>query len=194
MSKILLTLLLAMGMQAACAESRFWGNDDRRSGRNDSVREFHETDIELPAVPDAQQDGWFDLYVSPIFRGKPQILLDSITYAPDGSVRYLFNNRSSSGYDNITAEGLLCVTGMKLFNNESAKVKIFAYADTTKQRWIMPRNAQWQAIGGKHNSNDQVRRVLYEAFCIDGRAKDDAALRARLVKQAGHHFSHDHSK
>ena len=126
------------------------------SDRSDA--EFQESSLPLPELPDTEGAGWFDLYVSPTFSGKPQILLDSIHYAPDGSIRYILNNRSASGYPNVSAEGLLCITGAKLLGSEA------------------------------------VRRVLYEAFCIDGRAASDELLRQRLRRQSGRTIQFDYSK
>mgnify|MGYP002744003004 CR=1 FL=1 len=114
--------------------------------------------------------------------------------AADGSVRYLLNNRSAAGYDNISAEGLLCVTGNKLLGSEGAKLKTFAYADLEGRRWITPRQSDWKVIGGKINGSDPVRRELYIALCIDGRAKNDQALRQRVAEQIGTRHQREYSK
>lgn len=162
------------------------------SDRSDA--EFQESSLPLPELPDTEGAGWFDLYVSPTFSGKPQILLDSIHYAPDGSIRYILNNRSASGYPNVSAEGLLCITGAKLLGSEGSKLKTFAFADLVNRRWITPRNSRWEVIGGKLNGSNAVRRVLYEAFCIDGRAASDELLRQRLRRQSGRTIQFDYSK
>ena len=49
-------------------------------------------------------------------------------------------------------------------------------------------------IGGKLNGSNAVRRVLYEAFCIDGRAASDELLRQRLRRQSGRAIQFDYSK
>ena len=190
-------LLLAGSLNALAhdGDSYFLNEGDRRIQRLDrETKEFSESTIELPPVPDPKQGEWFELYVEKMFSGKPAILMDSISYAPDGSVRYLLNNRSSGGFDNITAEGMLCITGSKFFGSEGARLKTYGYADLANKRWIQPRNAQWQSIGGKRNATDRVRRVLYDAFCIDGLAKNDAALRERVRKQVGPHAKPDYSR
>ncbi|MDK4680075.1 CNP1-like family protein [Kingella negevensis] len=160
-----------------------------------SDRVFEESKVPLPAVPNAQSGDWFNLYVNNQFTGKPRILLSSITQAPDGSVRYVFNNRSAGGSDNITAEGIYCVTGTKLLDSEGSRIKTFGYADTVNNRWIEPRNAQWQMLGGKNNSRDKIRRVLYNAFCTHGfLSRTDDDLRT-WVKQEGAAFDkNDYSK
>ena len=187
MKKLLLALALLGGFQAAFAD----GADhlDRRQqvfiqNMTEYNTEFSEKDVPLPKVPNPNEGDWFELYIDNVFKGSPRILLSSITQAPDGSVRYVFNNRSEAGYDNITAEGMLCITGTKLLDSEGSKLKTFGYADLVNHRWIEPRNAQWTTLGGKRNGTDRVRRVLYDAFCIDTKARNsDEELRAQIRKQ-----------
>ena len=187
MKKLLFAALLCGGFQAALAD----GSDylDQRQqifmqNLPEYNKEFNEMDVPLPAVPNPNEGDWFELYIDNLYKGSPRILLSSITQAPDGSVRYVFNNRSEAGYDNITAEGMLCVTGTKLLDSEGSKLKTYGYADLVNHRWIEPRNAQWTTLGGKRNSTDRVRRVLYDAFCIDTKARNsDEELRAQIRKQ-----------
>ena len=187
MKKLLFAALLCGGFQAALAD----GSDylDQRQqifmqNLPEYNKEFNEMDVPLPAVPNPNEGDWFELYIDNLYKGSPRILLSSITQAPDGSVRYVFNNRSEAGYDNITAEGMLCITGTKLLDSEGSKLKTFGYADLVNHRWIEPRNAQWTTLGGKLNSTDRVRRVLYDAFCIDTKARNsDEELRAQIRKQ-----------
>ena len=177
------TMILATFATSSYAETRAFSHLPP-----DEERVFTESEVALPDVPNPQQGDWADLYINPTFKGKPQILLSSISYAEDGSIRYILNNRSASGYNNLTAEGLLCITGDKLLGSEGSKLKTFGYADLHNNRWILPRNGKWEVIGGKHNATNSVRRVLYEAFCLDGRAKSDEELRARVQKTVG--FTH----
>ena len=198
MKKLLFAALLCGGFQAALAD----GSDylDQRQqifmqNLPEYNKEFNEMDVPLPAVPNPNEGDWFELYIDNLYKGSPRILLSSITQAPDGSVRYVFNNRSEAGYDNITAEGMLCVTGTKLLDSEGSKLKTYGYADLVNHRWIEPRNAQWTTLGGKRNAQwttlggkrnatDRVRRVLYDAFCLDTRARSsDETLRARIRTQ-----------
>lgn len=148
--------------------------------RDPTDADFQESQLELPPVPDAQNGNWADIYVSAVHQGSPRILLDSIRYAEDGSIRYLFNNRSAAGHDNISAEGILC-SNRSILDSTGAQIKTYGYADTVNRRWIVPRKSEWTVLGGKNNSSDKVRRPLYEAFCIDGKAKDEAALRQRVI-------------
>lgn len=167
------------------AESYFLNEGDRRTWGDGEEKEFVESKVALPDVPDANQGDWFELYVDKMFAGKPRILLSSINTTPDGSIRYVFNNRSQAGSDNITAEGIYCVTGTKLLDSEGSRIKTFAYADTVNHRWIEPRNAQWKMLGGIRNSNDRVRRVLYDAFCLnDKKVLSNDELRDSIRKQS----------
>lgn len=174
-----LALILAVASLNAHAKNDDFFADFRRDPTD---ADFNESQLELPPVPDAQSGNWADLYVSATHQGQPRILLDSIRYAEDGTVRYLFNNRSAAGYDNISAEGILC-SNRSLLDTTGSQIKTYAYADMVNQRWIVPRKSEWTILGGKNNSNDKARRPLYDAFCIDGRAKDEAALRKRVIER-----------
>lgn len=178
--KLLGAWILVGLMVSGCASSEYKADDTFQRG--DMEKTFTESAEPLPPVPNAQQGDWYELYVAPTFTGKPRILLSSIHIADDGSIRYLFNNRSAAGHDNISAEGLYCVTGTKLLDSEGSKLKTFAYADTVNGRWIEPRKAEWQILGGSRTATDRVRRVLYDAFCLDGRAKNDDELRKRVQR------------
>lgn len=187
MKRIWLAALLCGSFQAALAD----GADhlDRRQqifmqNVTEYNKEFSEVDVPMPAVPNPNEGDWFELYIDNMYKGSPRILLSSITQAQDGSVRYVFNNRSEAGYDNITAEGLLCITGTKLLDSEGSKLKTYGYADLVNHRWIEPRHSQWVTLGGKRNATDRVRRVLYDAFCLDTKARNsDEELRAQVRKQ-----------
>lgn len=176
LKKALFTLLCASAL-SAYAEPRDFGI----AVLPEAPKQFNESQIDLPEFPDVEQGQWLELYISPTYKGQARILLDSIQVAEDGSVRYVFNNRSSSGYDNVTAEGLLCVGG--LLNSDGAKLKTFAYGDTSTKRWIMPRRSDWQVIGGKRNAVDPVRSTLYEAFCVEHKLKTADNFRKTLMQK-----------
>lgn len=176
-----LFILLALCSSLAYAEPRDFGLATLPDMPKNS--EFAETANELPAVPNPNQGEWLDLYVNETHTGKPRILLDSLHILPDRSVRYLFNSRSASGYDNVTAEGLVCAEG--IFNSDGALHKTFAYADLDNQRWIIARNAKWRVIGSKRNAADPVRRVLYEVICANNKILNEKQLRQLLIEQGG---------
>ena len=198
MKKLVLTvLLLAINVPT-------WARDgdniflERRHMRYQNLPEntppeFSESQMELPPIPDANQGDWFDLYIENNFVGQPRILLSSITTAPDDSIRYVLNQRSANGYDNITAEGLYCVRETKLLNSEGSKYKIFAFADMTNHRWIQARTSTWNMLGNKQSATDRVRRVLYDAFCSYIKAQNDDEVRLRVRKQ-GRRAERDNGK
>ena len=140
----------------------------------------------LPPVPDAGGEGWFDLYIGNASDKQPRILLDSIALAPDGSVRYVLNNRSAKGYDNVSAEGFLCSNTSLSFNEaKRSAYKTFGYADMVNRRWISARNSEWKPIDSILNTTDPTRIVLYRAFCADGRPDSNAALQQRVRERSG---------
>ncbi|OSI07212.1 Cnp1 [Neisseria animaloris] len=151
-----------------------------------AAREFKEADLPLPAFPDTGSSGWFDIYVGNTYSKKPKILLDSITPAPDGTVRYILNTQSNRGYDNLSSEGIFCAgTSFSLKESQRSSFKVFGYGDTVNKRWITPRNGEWKPIGAILNTADPVRGVLYRAFCEDGKPESAEALRERIVRRAG---------
>lgn len=189
MKKSLLFCVLLGCLNAAAQAENGW----RLGWNEEQTPAFQESEEALPPVPEAGAD-WFSLYVSPTYQGEALIFTDSVHTAADGTVRYILNRRSAAGSDNISAEGLYCFTGNRLLGSDGAQVKTFAFADRHGGRWLKPRRAEWQVIGGKMNNVDKVRGVLYEAFCLDGRAKNDAELRARLRDLAGAPMRKHHDK
>lgn len=178
MSKSVFALILSAGLLSAVPAAA-------ESGA------FREAAVELPALPDTQSPEWFELYIAPTRRGSVLVLRDSIRTAEDGSIRYLLNRRSAAGYDNISAEGLLCVGGRSWLGSEGPKVKTFAYADVSNRRWIEPRQSEWTELGGRFNRQDPVRGTIYDALCSDGKTANDEQLRQRLNRAAFHHRERD---
>ena len=147
--------------------------------------QFKEANIPLPAMPDASAD-WFPLYVSRDFPQRALIDLNSITLAPDDTIRYTLNVQSANGMDNLTSEALYCAsTSFSLSDKEKrSSYKVFGYGDTVNNRWITPRNAKWQPIGAILNTAEPVHAVLYRSFCEDGTPGTREKLVARLKERA----------
>lgn len=181
MKKHLLAGILSLVCAGAVhAESRDW-----HSSLTESRHEFHESQLDLPPFPNPNEGDWFNLYINETHSGSVAIWLSSVQIAPDKSVRYVLNQRSSKGYDNLSAEGLLCMTGHQLWGSDGAKIKTFGYGDLANQRWITPRRSDWTTIGSKMNSTDKIRGVLHQLLCVDGLPKTDAELRQRIQKHGG---------
>ena len=192
--RYLILPLLALSMATAAAAPL---NDKdtqtntryQESAAEKAAREFKETEIALPPLPNTQSGDWFDVYVGENYGKKPKILLDSLTImpAPDTSIRYILNVQSTQGYDNLTAEGIFCARSSFSYNNDKrSSYKVFGYGDTVNSRWIQPRNADWKPLGQTLNRNDNlVRAALYHAFCVDGVPASREALIQRLKERAG---------
>ncbi|WP_274584293.1 CNP1-like family protein [Neisseria leonii] len=144
---------------------------------------FSESDEALPALPDGQTR-WQRIYVAPGFPSEPSVALDSVRLAADGSIRYVLNVRSQSGYDNISAEAVYCAP-TSFRQEKKSSYKIYAFADMQNRHWIQPRNPQWQNIGSILSSPEPVRGALYKVWCIDGVPKNGEGLRARLLERGG---------
>ncbi len=174
MKKILSVLCLGVCLSAN-AESPFL----QRFGENleDEQYVFQEESLALPALPDPQSADWVKLPLEAAFQGSAYIFPDSIVAAPDGSIRYIVNARSPSGYDNITAEGLLCVKSTSIVASEPVKWKAYAFGDTAGKRWITARRPQWRVLADKP---DPLRTALYEAFCRNGKLNSSDELRKAL--------------
>lgn len=180
-NKLILIVLLSISIAHTQAETREWGLQRLPDAPKDN--KFSETEMALPTIPNPDTGEWLDLYINETHTGNPRILLDSLQIAEDNSIRYLFNNRSASGYNNITAEGVVCAEGF--FNSDGLLQKTFAYADLSNQRWIIPRRSEWKVLGGKRNAADPVRRVLYEIICINNKITHVNQLRKALIQEAG---------
>ncbi|KPN73708.1 CNP1-like family protein [Neisseria sp. 74A18] len=189
---LLLPLLLAVSAVSTAAprhdKDTLVNTRYQESEAEKAAREFKEADIGLPPFPDLQNGHWFDIYVGNTYDKKPKILLNSISIAPDTSVRYVLNIQSKQGYDNLSAEGLFCTdTTFSTKESKRSSFKIFGYGDTVNKRWITPRNADWKPIGAILNSADPVRGVLYRAFCEDGKPGSAEVLRQRVTERSGKH-------
>lgn len=148
-------------------------------------KNFTEVQEELPPFPAADASDWFELYISPTFDKRPSILLSGIHPAADGTIRYILNNRSQSGTDNISAEAVYCAaTSFVGKGGKKSSYKTYAYGDSLNKRWIMPRNPQWQDLGGILQHGDPVRRLLLQIWC-GGTPPDTAEAAVILIKQNG---------
>lgn len=188
-------LLLALTATSAFAlpqsnKDSLVNNRYQESNEEKAAREFKESETDLPPLPDTQSGGWFDVYVGPNYTKQPKILLSSLQImpSPDTSIRYVLNTQSSSGYDNLTAEGIFCARSSFQYKGDKlSSYKVFGYGDPINQRWIKPRNGEWKPIGGTMNRNDALRSVIYHAFCVDGTPDTVEGLVDRLKQRAGRH-------
>ncbi|QEY25044.1 CNP1-like family protein [Neisseria animalis] len=162
----------------------------QESAAEKAAREFKEAEAELPPLPDTGSGEWFDLYVGEHYGKKPKILLNSLQImpAPDTSIRYILNVQSANGHDNLTAEGMFCArSSFNLGGDKRSSYKVFSYGDTVNNRWIQPRKGEWKPLGQAMSRNDELRAVLYQAFCVNGTPNTTAGLIERLHERGGKH-------
>ncbi|PSJ81101.1 CNP1-like family protein [Neisseria iguanae] len=162
----------------------------QESAEEKTAREFKEAEAGLPALPDTKSGDWFDIYISETYAKRPKILLSSLQImpSPDTSIRYILNTQSSQGYDNLTAEGIFCArSSFNYAGNKHSSYKVFGYGDPVNNRWIKPRNADWKPMGGAISRNDELRSVIFNAFCVDGAPNTVEDLIERLQQRAGRH-------
>lgn len=184
-----LLLLAALPLQAQASRNdkdtdintRYVETEAERIGRG-----FQETELPLPEFPDLQSGNWFTVHVDNNYSKTPKILMESITLAPDGTIRYILNNQSKQGHDNLSAEALFCSSKTSLFDSKQrSSYKVYGYGDTVNKRWIPSHKAEWKPIGAILNSADPLRGVLYRAFCEDGTPGSIEKIHERLHERAG---------
>ncbi|MDO4879233.1 MAG: CNP1-like family protein [Neisseria sp.] len=148
-------------------------------------KNFTEAQEGLPPYP-AENTDWFELYIGPASDKKPAVSLSSVHTAADGTIRYILNNRSQRGADNISAEAIYCAT-TSFVGREGKKssYKTYAYGDSVNKRWIEPRNPQWHDLGNTFEHGDPVRRLLLQVWCRDGAPADTGAATALLKRHGG---------
>lgn len=111
----------------------------------------------LPDFPDMNDSSWLSFDAGNALDGTPMVLYSSIYRAEDGSVRYVYNLRSSGGFDNLSVEGIYCKDGTN---------KAFAFGDTVNHRWIESKGTEWRKIGTALHSTDKARHFLAKIFCL----------------------------
>lgn len=195
MRRISLLVMMALAAPSAFAfpksdKDTLVNSRYQESAQEKAAREFKEAEADLPALPDTKSSDWFDIYVSETYAKQPKILLSSLQImpSPDTSIRYILNTQSSQGYDNLTAEGIFCArSSFNYGGDKRSSYKVFGYGDPVNNRWIKPRNADWKPMGGAMNRNDELRSVLYNAFCVDGAPNTVEGLIERLQQRTGRH-------
>ncbi|WP_373698981.1 CNP1-like family protein [Neisseria dentiae] len=189
MRRILLLALAATALQVSAAprhdKDTLENTRYQESEAEKAAREFKEADVALPAFPDTKSGGWFDIYVGNDFGKQPKILLDSISRAPDGTIRYVLNVQSQQGHDNLTAEGIYCSPTSFGGESKRSSYKVFGYGDPVNKRWIAPRKGSWKNIGSILSGADPIRGPLFRAFCEDGTPASQQALQQRVTERAG---------
>lgn len=189
MRRILLLALAATALHVSAAprndKDTLVNTRYQESEAEKASREFKEADVALPPLPDTQSGRWFDIYAGENFGRQPKILLDSISIAPDRTVRYVLNVKSQQGHDNLSAEGIYCTPSSIGRESKRSSFKVFAYGDTVNKRWVVARKGDWKPVGAILSGADPIRAPLVRAFCEDGTPNSEQALQRRVSERAG---------
>lgn len=167
MNKTLITLLMMCMLSTAYAKK----DGQYNPGFEHEDEPWQEGKENLPAFPDMNNPAWQSFRIDNTFEGTPLLLLSSVYQAPDKSVRYVLNIRSTNGYDNLSAEGINC---------KDQTYKAFAFGDTINHRWIEAKGGDWQKVGSSLYRQNQVRYALKDVFCKGLFPKDQTELQQRL--------------
>lgn len=185
-------LLGVLGLAASVQASAYSLQHHDISGKNSDYntryaetehdKAFEESRLPLPEFPD-EQTNWLPIEPADGTNRRIAVSEQSITLAPDRTVRYVLNIRSANGSDNISAEALYCAP--YTLSAKPSSYKIYAYGDSAGQRWIPLRRSEWKRLGTVLNAEHPIRAAIYQAWCVDGLPSDAAGLIRRLKERAG---------
>lgn len=144
---------------------------------------YQEAAYTLPEFPRQDTAKWFDIYAGETFNRTVQIDLNSLSLGSDRTVRYVLNERSQNGIDNVTVEAMYC-SPTSFYQTKESSYKIYAYGDTVNHRWIEARRGQWRDIGPIHQA-EAVHGALYRVFCEDGLPHNQEELMQRVYERGG---------
>jgi hypothetical protein len=130
-----------------------------------------ESDVKLPALP--APGGLVEFYVSAGASFRFFIDAPSLSVGKDGVVRYTLVARSPSGVDNVSYEGMHCVTG-----------RYRVYAVGGGEKWT-PVNSDWKDVEAKtvQRWHQALRREYFCAYDIPVGSVDEAL---RYLRTGGH--------
>lgn len=143
--------------------------NSRKLGRYQPETAWQEQVLPLPGYPASAQ--WIELDTPVNVKQRLFVDSNSLLLAEDRTVRFILRQQSSSGIDNISAEGMHC--------GERTQ-RSFAFADTTGQRWIASHRAEWRKL----DNNNAVQRSVIKALCPEDAPPLNAEELAANLKQA----------
>jgi len=159
--------------QAAGYGDANWGQFEHDFEENTKV--WKEIEAQLPPAPKAND--LIEVKLDSSTRNRLFIDGASLAVGDDGVVRYTAIVRSPSGAENISFEGLRCVTGER---------KLYAFGRSSGKdagTWSRNRNAKWEPIqarlaGGYH------RELFFHYLCTVNTKRDLPTL-MYLLKSGG---------
>jgi hypothetical protein len=130
-----------------------------------------ESEVHLPALP--ASGSLVEFYVSAGASFRFFIDAPSLSVGKDGVVRYTLVARSPSGVDNVSFEGMHCVTG-----------RYRVYAVGGGEKWT-PVNSDWKDVEAKtvQRWHQALRREYFCAYDIPVGSVDEAL---RYLRTGGH--------
>jgi hypothetical protein len=156
LKKTLLALLL---LCTAPADAGIFSSDDEDAAAKSW------TELEAPLPPPPKAGGLVEFAVSGATTNRFLLDTASLSIGSDGVVRYTLVVRSPGGAENISFEGLRCVT-------KEQKFYAFARRDGS---WSPVRDGQWREIESK-DANRQHLVLFNDILC------EDKARPARSVR------------
>lgn len=148
-----------------------------------AVEQYREAEYRLPEFPQ-EKTQWFAIDAGETFARQVLLDLDSLDLGSDRTVRYVLNERSQNGIDNLTVEALFC-SPTSFNQSKKSSYKVYAYGDTVNRRWIEARRGQWRDIGPIHQA-EAAHGALYRVFCEDGLPRTREELLGRVYARGGH--------
>lgn len=163
----------------ACASSEPPSESSRRA--NDPVSTakpkgaWSESASPLPPYPQAENLVEFQIVGGSSFKFFAD--LTSVRVDADGVVRYTVIARSASGIDNVSFEGIHCV---------SREYKVYAYG-SRDGTWVPARNPKWQSIVSI--SQNDLRNSLHRYYlCIKGVPPNNTEIAVQAMKRGRPYF------
>lgn len=152
----LITRLLALPILLATQPALAGFEDDFDA----EAKPWQEVEAQLPNYP--KSEGLIPLHVSNTTRHQHYIDPDSLSSGEDGVVRYTVVIRTAGGAQNVSFEGLRCVSGER-------KLYAFGHAGTQGGgHWTRNRHARWEPVQARLESSYQ-RELFFHYFCtVDG--------------------------
>ncbi|MBI1890006.1 MAG: CNP1-like family protein [Burkholderiales bacterium] len=146
-STALLALALSTVGLMAYAQAKFDEDFD------DKDKSWQEIAVQIPAAP--KQENLLPFFAGPTSNFSFAIDAKSLSIGLDGVVRYTLLAKSSGGAENISYEGIRCLSMEK-------KVYAFGHKDG---RWTRSRRDQWEPIS-RTVANAQHATLARDFFCM----------------------------
>lgn len=152
---------LALLLVASSVHSQItdWQKPDAYRGESvdpAAVEKAKEEDYVAPPLP--RHVDWQEFYLNASTRNRYFVARDPLTIGTDGAIRYIVKIVSSSGSENISAEGMRCA---------NAERRIYATLRKDGE-WSQSRGSRWVPIGDANRLNSYAFILYMGHMCDDG--------------------------